>query len=211
MYQLYLGSSTAGFAPHILLREIGADFELKFLDIDAREHKQPEYLGINPFGRVPTLVFDGQPMAESAAICVWLADRHPQAGFAPASGEPQRAAYLQWMLFLASTVHGALMPFFYPQRYTSDANIDAVKQAAVTASTAWFAEVDRHLAAGGPYLLGEKLSAADFYLFMLVRWGRHFAEPPSRMPAIAAFMRRLFERACVRDAFAAEGIAERFF
>lgn len=211
MYQLYLGSSTAGFAPHVLLRETGADFELKFLDMDAGEHKRPDYLRINPHGRVPTLVIDGQPMTESAAICLWLADRHPQAGLAPAGDDPQRAIYLQWMLFLASTVHGALMPYFYPQRYTSDANTDAVKQAAVTASTGWFEEINRHLAARGPYLLGERLSAADIYLFMLVRWGRHFANPPSRMPAIAAFMQRLFERASVREAFAAEGITERFF
>lgn len=212
MYQLHLGSSTAGFAPHILLREIGADFELRLLDIGAGEHKRPEYLAINPLGRVPTLVVDGRPLAETAAICLWLADRHADAGFAPAPQDPQRADYLQWMLFLSSTVHPALMPYFYPQRYTTDANgLDAAKQAAIIAAQGWFAVVEQHLAAGGPYLLGARISAADFYLFMLVRWGRHFEPRPAAQPALGAFMQRLLARPSVQAAFAAEGITERFF
>ncbi|HEX6928772.1 MAG TPA: glutathione binding-like protein [Gammaproteobacteria bacterium] len=211
MYQLYLGRSTAGFAPHVLLREIGADFTLHFLDTAAGEHKRANYLAINPFGKVPALVVDGHVMAESAAICLWLAD-HPDAALAPLPSAPERMPYLKWMLFLASTLHGALMPYFYPQRYTTGTEgHDAVKQAAVIAATGWFAQLEQHLAAHGPYLLGEKLSAADFYLFMLVRWGRHFDHPPRNMPAIAAFMQRLFGRASVQEAFAAEGITERFF
>ncbi len=210
MYQLYLGSSTAGFAPHILLREIGADFELAFLDVDAGEHREAPYLAINPFGRIPALVTDGRAMAESAAICLWLADRHPDAGLAPAPDAAERTDYLQWMLFLASTLHGALMPYFYPQRYITDGNERAVKDAAERRAGEWFMHVEQHLAKNGPYLLGDAFSAADIYLFMLVRWGRHFQSTPASLPALGAFAQRMLARATVRDAFAAEGITERF-
>ena len=212
MDQLYLASSTAGFAPHVLLRELGVPFELKFLDLEAREHKQPAYLALNPLGRIPALLADGQPIAESGAICLWLADRHPQTGLAPSPEDVLRAPYLQWMFFLSNTVHATLMQYFYPQRYIEDpAQHDAAKRAGMAAAGDWFAEIERHLSGNGPYLLGDRISAADFYLFMLVRWGRHFDNPPASLPALGAFMQRLFERPAVKDAFAAEGTTERFF
>lgn len=211
MYQLFLGSSTAGFAPHILLRELGVEFELKLLDLEAGEHKRPEYLAVNPLGRVPALVTDRETFSESSAICLWLADKHSAAGLAPGSDDPQRATYLQWMFFLSNTVQAALMPYFYPQRYIADeAQHNAVKQQAISGARGWFEHVDRHLATNGPWLLGEQLSAADFYLFMLVRWGRRFENPPSALPALRVFMHRLFERAAVQDALAAEGAERRY-
>lgn len=212
MYQLYLASSTAGFAPHVLLRELNVPFELTFLDLEAREHKQPAYLALNPLGQIPALLADGQPIAESGAICLWLADRHLQTGFAPSPEDVLRAPYLQWMFFLSNTVHATLMQYFYPQRYIEEpAQHDAVKMAGIKAAGDWFAEIERHLSGNGPYLLGDRISAADFYLFMLVRWGRHFDKPPARLPALGAFMQRLFERPAVKAAFDAEGTTERFF
>lgn len=211
MYELYLGSSTAGFAPHMLLRELGVDFELRLLDLAAGEHKRTEYLAINPLGRVPALVTDQEIFSESSAICLWLADRYPEGELAPGLDDPQRAAYLQWMFFLSNTVQAALMPYFYPQRYLADeAQHKAVKQQAIHTVRGWFEHVNDHLAANGPWLLGEQRSAVDFYLFMLVRWGRHFDNPPSALPALRVLMQRLFERAAVQDALIAEG-AERFY
>lgn len=212
MYELYLAPSTAGFAPHALLREIGADFTLRFLDIDAGEHRQPDYLRINPLGKIPALVVDGEPTAECGAILMLLAERHPEAGLAPPCGDPARARYLQWMMFLANTLHAGLIPYFYPARYTADPDGAAgVKRGAELASGERFQHVENVLADGRAYLLGRQICAADFYLFMLVRWGRHFDARPSTLPKLGAFMQRMCERPSVREAFAAEGTTENFF
>ncbi|HLU61646.1 MAG TPA: glutathione binding-like protein [Gammaproteobacteria bacterium] len=212
MYELYLAPSTAGFAPHALLREIGADFSLRFLDVEAAEHKRPEYLRLNPLGKIPVLLVDGRPVAETGAILMLLAERHPDAALAPAVNTAARQDYLQWMLFLANTLHAGLIPYFYPARYTADPEgADGVKRGAERLAGQWFAHVEEAFSDGRPYLLGETLSAADFYLFMLARWGRHFEAKPSSQPRLGEFMQRMFTRPSIRDAFAAEGTTENFF
>ena len=99
MYQLYYSPSTASLAAHWMLIEIGAPFELVLTDTATGAQKQPEYLKLNPSGVVPTLIVDGAPVCEVAAILMLLAERHPDRGLAPAVGAPERAAYLQWMSF----------------------------------------------------------------------------------------------------------------
>jgi hypothetical protein len=102
MYTLYGSPSTAGTAIHWLLLELGVPFEARMLDFEAGEHKASAYLAINPDGVVPTLIIDGAPVTEMAAIATLLAERHPEAGFAPAVGSPERAAYLSWSFWLAN-------------------------------------------------------------------------------------------------------------
>ena len=96
MYTLYWSPGTASLCVHWMLIELGEPHELVKVDIEAGEHRKPEYLKLNPGGVVPTLVVDGVPLGESAALCMILAERHPQAGFAPAVGqrEPRRVHQL---------------------------------------------------------------------------------------------------------------------
>jgi len=89
---LYGSQSTASLVVHWLLIELGIEHELHQLDFERREQKSPGYLAINPAGRVPTLLIDGQVLTESAAIAMHLADLHPQAGLAPAPGTAARGA-----------------------------------------------------------------------------------------------------------------------
>jgi len=183
---LYGSQSTASLVVHWLLIELGIEHELHMLDFDRREQKDPGYLALNPQGRVPTLVIDGQVVTESVAIVLHLADLHPEAGLAPAAGTPARAAYYRWMLFCAYTLMPAYRRWFYPHEPAGEDQIAQVQARALAELEAAWAQVDAHLAANGPYLLGTRRSAADFVLTMLMRWSRNMPRPSDRWPALAA-------------------------
>jgi len=204
MYTLYLMPSTAAMAPHILLREIGAPFELAVLDRARGEHKAPEYLTLNPNGRVPTLVDGDLVVYESAAICLHLADRHPDAGLAPPVGSPERARFYQWLVYLTNTVQADMLTFFYPERYAPAESAERVKAMAVDRLMAQFALLDRALA-GREFLVGDRLSAVDVYLFMLARWTRHMPRKARDLPNLGPFLARIHARPSVQAVYAAEG------
>lgn len=207
MYRLYYSPGAASLVVHWLLIELDAPHELALVDTQAREQKSPQYLALNPNGVVPTLVVDGQPLYEAAALVLHLADRHPEAGFAPAPGDPQRGAYLQWMLNIANTLQSPLRLWWYP------GDIDAAAPETVQAGArqrieaAWD-RLDAHLAQHGPYLLGERLSAADFYLTMLMRWTRNMPRPGHEWTHLAALAQRLKARPSFKTLYEREGLTE---
>ncbi|MBO9709626.1 MAG: glutathione S-transferase family protein [Caulobacter sp.] len=208
MYTLYYSPSTAALAPHWMLIEIGAPFELVLTDTATGAHKQPEYLKLNPAGVVPTLIVDGAPMCESTAICMLLAERHPEKALAPAVEAPERAAYLQAMVYLANTVLPAFRAWFYPHEPAGrDAAEDAQAAARSRIEAAWD-RIDAQLAAGGPYLLGEKLSAADFMATMLMRWSRNMPRPATAWPNIARYLGRMRAMPSLREVHAREGLTD---
>lgn len=203
---LYGSPSTAALVVHWLLIELGVEHELVMLDFDKREQKSPEYLALNPQGRVPTLVIDGQVLTESAAIAMHLADLYPQAKLAPPVGTPERAAYYRWMFFCAYTLMPAYRSWFYPDEPAGEANIDAVKaNARAFLEKAW-QQVDAHLAAHGPYLLGADRSAADFVLTMLMRWSRNMPRPTDQWPALHAHAQRMKSLPSFREVYRREGL-----
>jgi glutathione S-transferase len=208
MTTLYYSPSTASLVVHWLLIELGIAHRLHKLDFDKREHKAAEYLAINPAGVVPTLVLDGQAITEAAAIAMHLADRHPEAALAPAVGSATRAAYYQWFFFMANTLQPAYRAWFYPTEPAGEANAEAVKQAArERIETAWQRVAD-HLAAQGPYLLGQDLSAADFMLTMLMRWSRNMPRPAHTWPALQAHAQSMKARPSFRETYAREGLTD---
>src|SRR5690606_36374948 len=159
---------------------------LRLLDFTSREQKSPEYLALNPSGVVPTLVIDGEPMSEAAAILMHLADGHPDAGFAPAPGDPRRRAYYQWMFHLANIVQPQLRTRWYPAEAAGEASTDARLDLTPARLEAAWARLDAQLGAYGPYMLGEQVSAIDFYLTMLMRWARGTRQPATNWPHLAA-------------------------
>jgi glutathione S-transferase len=208
MTTLYYSPSTASLVVHWLLIELGIEHSLHPLDFDKREQKSPEYLAINPAGVVPTLVLDGQAITEAAAIAMHLADRHPDAGLAPAVGTAERAAYYQWFFFMANTLQPAYRAWFYPTEPAGEANADAVKAAArERIETAWQRVAD-HLAANGPYLLGSRLSAADFMLTMLMRWSRNMPRPAHAWPVLQAHAQAMKSRPSFRETYSREGLTD---
>jgi glutathione S-transferase len=210
MYQLHYFPSNANAAPHMVLEEIGQKYDLVLVDRAQNAQKSQEYRKINPNGRIPTLVDDGLVLFEAAAIVLHLVDQHPEAGLAPRIGTPERAKFYQWLTFLTNSLQEELMIWQYPDRLTgTDAAASAaVKQGAEARASAYLDVVERHLKANGPLFLGDKLSAADFYLVMLARWARPMANPPRSRPNIAKLLDKVTALPSVRRAYQREGVTE---
>jgi len=213
MYQLYYYPGNANLAPHILLEEIGADYELVLVDRNRNEHKSPAYLKLNPTGRIPVLVDGALVLYETAAICLHLADRHPEAGLAPALGSAERAEFYKWLIYLTNTVQAELIVYFYPERLADDAAAAAQVKAHAERRTGEMLDlIEAALAAGaGPFLLGAQYRAVDAYLLMLCRWTRGMHHPARARPHLGRFLDRVMARPATQRAFAGEGIAAPYY
>ncbi len=206
-YTLYWSPGTASLAVHWLLIELGVPHELARLDLDGKQHKTDAYLKLNPNGVVPTLIVDGVPRYESAALVMLLAERHPEAGFVPAVGTAARADFLMWTIHLANTLQPAFRSWFYPGEPAGEANADAAKSVARTRVEATWDRVAAHLA-GRTYMTGDAISALDFYATMLMRWSRNMPRPATEWPAIAAYVARMKARASFKMLYQREELTE---
>lgn len=213
MYQLYYYPGNANLAPHILLEEIGAEYQLVLVDRAKNEQKSPAYLKLNPNGRIPVLVDGALVLYEAAAICLHLADRHPAAELAPALGSDQRAEFYKWLIYLTNTVQAELLLYFYPERLTDDAAAAAqVKAHAEHRVGEMLDQIEATLAAGpGPFLLGAEYRAVDAYLLMLCRWTRGMRHPARARPHLGRFLEMMMARPATQRAFAGEGIVAPFY
>jgi glutathione S-transferase len=211
MPELYYAPGNASLFPHMLLREIGAPFELKLVDRSRNAQKSAAYLRLNPHGLIPVMVEDnGEAIFETAAIALHLADKHPKAHLAPLVGAPLRGAYYKWMLHLSSVIQAGFRTWFYPHEAVADAAAaDTAKDASGARMMAAFDRIAEQLGAG-PYLLGESFSAPDLYLLMLTRWGRTLPRPARDIPEVGAHAERVLARPAVQAALAAEGLAAPF-
>ena len=210
MYGLHYYPANANAAPHMLLEEIGAKYDLLLVDRAVNGQKSKEYLMINPMGRIPTLVDRDLVLFEAAAIVLHLVDAHPDAGLAPKVGTPERAKFYQWLTFLTNSLQEELMIYQYPERLAGDdvAATAIVKRGAEARASAFLDVIDDHLKANGPLFLGSKLSAVDFYLVMLSRWARPMGKPPRSRPSIAKLLDKVTALPSVRRAYEREGITD---
>jgi len=209
MYRLYYYPGNANLAPHILLEEIGADYELVLVDRNENEHKSPEYLKLNPTGRIPVLVEGGLVLYETAAICLHLADTHPAAQLAPPLASAERAHFYKWLVWLTNTLQAMLIHYFYPERLVDEGDERAAAQVKAHAEArigAMLQQLDAQLAAhGGPWLLGTDYSAVDPFAWMLGRWTRGFATRPARdYPQLGPYLQRMLQRPALQRTLAAE-------
>ena len=216
MITLHYFPSNASFAPHVLLREIGAPFQLQLVNRTQAAHKSPEYLKLNPNGLIPVLVDGDLVLYETAAVLLHLADTQrasDQSELAPAVGTAERAQYYKWMLWLSNTVQANLIHYFYPDRLVAVGNAEGAAQvkAAFEAKVgACLAQIDSQLARhGGPWLLGDKFSAVDPLAFMLCRWTRGFASAAARdHEHIGPYLQRMLARPAVVAAIAEEKLPQ---
>jgi glutathione S-transferase len=207
-YILYGSPGTASLCVHWMLLDLGVPFELVTLDFAAGAQQDPDYRRLNPQGRVPTLVIDGSPFTESAALLMLLAERHPEAGFAPAVGSPQRAAYLERMLFLANSLLPAYRNWFYAETDGDPAGAAAVAERARTQIEAAWAHLDAVLADGRPFLLGDRKTAADHLATMLARWSRAMPRPATAWPHVGAYVDRMRRDPGLREVHRREGLTD---
>lgn len=209
MYKLYYYPGNANLAPHMLLEEIGAPYELALIDRTQNAHKADDYLKMNPSGRIPVLVDGNLTLFETAAICLHLADRHPEANLVPASlGSPERALFYKWLMYLTNTVQTELLLYFYPDRVTDDdAGAAIVRRHAEVRIGGMLAILDHAIAeSGGPWLLGSNYSALDPYLMMLCRWTRALGTPARTYSHLGPFLAAMAARPAVQRAFEQEGL-----
>ncbi len=176
----------------VLLEELGADYELHVLDLKQGEQRKPEYLRINPMGKVPAIVHDGALVTEQGAVYAYLADLYPEAGITPALGDPLRGPYLRWLFYYGSSFEPALID-------------KSMKREPAPASTSPYGDYDTMLKtltdqlAAGPWLLGERFTAADALWGTALRWTTMFKLVPET-PVIAAYVARVAARPAVARA-----------
>jgi glutathione S-transferase len=189
MVQLYWSPRSRSFSGLWILEETGQPYERILTDISTGAQKKPEYLAVNPMGKVPALKDGDVSIAEAAAICAYVAERYPEARLAPPVGDPRRAKYLQWLFFGPSCIEPALIQIF-------------TKLEVPTSTAAWgnatqvFDVLDKVLEKG-PWILGDDFSAAD----VVIGSGLNFAIRLFKMvPARPSFDRYL-DACAARPAF----------
>ncbi|MEM6590015.1 MAG: glutathione S-transferase family protein [Pseudomonadota bacterium] len=205
MYQLYLAKGTSGLATHILLEEIGANYETHFLSIPEGEHLAPDMLQLNPRGRLPTLVTPQGPLAENPAILAYLSHAHPEHNLMPI--EPFAFAKAQSVnLYLAATLHVAFAHKARARRWADEANAVAAMQAKVPKNIAEGADfIETHLLAG-PWVLGADFSACDAYVFLAHRWMAATGVNLAHYPKLAAHTEAMRARPAVARALEQHGL-----
>jgi len=197
--KLYYSSGSCSLASHIVLEESGARFDTKRLNLREGEQRTPEYLQINPKGKVPALQLDdGTVLTENPAIMSWVADTHPQASLLPKPGELQRAKAQEWLAWCASAVHPSFGPIFAAARNKTSA--DETQRSTVQSNLDLF---DRWLG-GKPFVLGDTFSAADAYTIVFYLWAKSLSLQPGENHQRS--VRALLDRAGVQRALNAHDL-----
>lgn len=212
MLTLHYHPGNASLAPHMVLEEIGAPYQLELVDRANQAHKSSAYLKLNPNGLIPVLVDADLVLYETAAICLHLADAHPHARLAPPLGTPTRAHFYKRLIWLTNTMQAMLIHYFYPERLVDAGNAGGAAQIKAHAEARvgeMLDQLDGELASHGqPWLLGGEYSAVDPYALMLCRWTRGFARPARALPNLAPYLQRVLARPAVQRTFDQEGLAQ---
>ncbi len=199
--KLYYYPGACSLAPHIVAREAGIPLTLEKVDLANRTTETgANYLAINPKGYVPALgLQDNSVLTEASAIIQYLADSQSAAGLAPAAGTIERYRLLEWLGFISTEIHKGFGPLWNP------ATPDAVKTATKERLATRFAYLDEALGKQ-PFLMGDKFTIADAYLFTVVNWTNFHGIDLSPFPNLQAFQARVSARPAVQQALEAEGL-----
>lgn len=206
MYTLHYYPGNASFAPHVALEQAGAVHELMRVDREHDAHKQADYLALNPNGRIPVLLDGKLVLYEAAAICLHIADKHPDSQLMPPLGSDTRAHAYKWLMWLTNTLQSEMLVFHYPHRHVTDeARTSDVKQRAAERLVDMFELLDTSLADRVTLVEGVE-TIADPYLLMIARWGRGLHKPPAEFPALRVALDATVSRGPVQRTFESEGM-----
>lgn len=206
MLTLYYAPHTCALATHIVLEEVGADYSTVRIDFATDEQRSPAYLKINPKGRVPALVTDRGVLTETPAMLVFAAQSFPKAKLAPFDDPFVFAEAQAFNSYLCSTLHVAHAHRMRGPRWVDagDAHSIAAMQRKVPESvTACYELIERGMLKG-PWVMGERYTICDAYLFTLAQWLEADGVDPGHIPRVIDHRRRMSERATVRKAIAQE-------
>lgn len=201
--KLYFSPGACSLSPHIVLRESGLKFDLEQVDLRAKTIKSSgaDFKQVNPKGQAPTLQLDnGDVLTEGAVIVQYVADQKPESGLAPKAGSMERYRLQEWLNFIASDLHKTFSNLFNPK--APDEFKGVVRELLTTNK---FAYVDQKLA-GKQYIMGDKFTVADAYLFTIGRWAKSMKLELDKLANYQATMARIAARPSVQEALKAEGI-----
>lgn len=199
--KLYYSPGACSLSPHIVAREAGIELQLEKVDVAAKKTQGGgDFYAVNPKGYVPALVLDdGQVLTEGPAIVQYLADQKPASGLAPANGTLERYRLQEMLGFINSEIHKTYSPMFNPKT-----GADA-RGAGEGLLRKRYSLVEKMLE-GKSFLLGEKFTVADAYLFTVTNWAGFLKIDLSSFPNLLAFQKRVGARPAVQQALAAEGL-----
>lgn len=204
MYKLFYALKSASMGIRALLEEIGAPYELLDTSVDRDTPRPPEQLAINPNGWVPVLSWDGGAMYEAAAITIFLCDRHPEARLAPAPDDPARPLFLQTLVYFSNSVQNAYQLTYYPDRFVdSPADEPSARRRGNRRLRETWGVIDGQIG-DGDWVLGDRFSAADIYLFMLTTWLRPAMGHPAldEFPNVRRIAGKVAQRPGIRHVYA---------
>lgn len=201
-YQLYGGRFTRALIVQMVMAEGGLEYDLLEIDILKNEHRSAEFLALNPAGYVPVLVKpDGEALAETPAINLYLADHHQLHDLAPPPGDPDRGRFLSHLFFLSGDLEPILKQYYYPHQYVLRAGDEAgFQQKSLADGLNRFAVIEQRLQDTGPFHLGGRFSLLDIILGF---WAEsfnfdHLLDP---FPAILACLGKVSTRPLLRPYF----------
>ena len=199
--KLFYAPGACSLSPHIVAHEAGIDLELVRVDTKTKTvEKDGDFWTVNPKGYVPALELDnGEILTEGPAIVQYLADRRPDAGLAPAHGTLARYRLQEMLSYITSEIHKTYSPLFSP-KVTAEVRAERIEYLKRR-----YAFIDRHLA-DHDYLVGDRFTAADAYLFVVTNWARSTKVDLSEFANLLAFQKRVAVRPAVQKAMRAEGL-----
>ncbi|MEX2150425.1 MAG: glutathione transferase GstA [Steroidobacteraceae bacterium] len=199
--KLYYAPGACSLSPHIVAHEAGIGLELVRVDTRTKTvEKEGDFWTINPKGYVPALELDnGEILTEGPAIVQYLADQQPDAGLAPANGTLERYRLQEMLSYITSEIHKTYSPLFNP-KVSAEARAERTEYLKRR-----YALLDRHLGEHD-YLVGDRFTAADAYLFVVTKWARATKVDLSEFANLLAFQKRIAARPAVQKAMRAEGL-----
>jgi glutathione S-transferase len=206
MYTLYYSPGSCSLIIHCLMEELGVAFDLKRVDLKAKEHHGAEYRKLNPKGKVPALVTPDGVLTECVAIIEHLCDRHDASGtWLGKPGTWWRAKTLERVATLATEVHPTFNRVFHEDDFADEADARAaVKRRGSAKALDWFRGEEGALTR--PYWSGDAITVADLYFMVVARWGRWLEPPVNELPGVRPFYERMMARPAVKRAMEREGI-----
>jgi glutathione S-transferase len=201
--KLYYAPGACSLSPHIVSREAGIDLEFERADIAQKKTETgKDFWSVNPKGQVPVLeTDDGQKLTEGPVIVQYLADQKPDSGLVPAPGTIDRYRVQEWLNFVGSEMHKTYGPLFRP---TTPEEFKVLSREVLGRRIAW---LDKELA-GKQYLMGDKFTVADAYLFTVLRWSPRVGVNLSKSANVVAYVDRVAARPKVQEALKAEGLLQ---
>lgn len=190
---LYYNPLSRARIVHWMLEEVGGPYRMELIALDKGEHKKAAFLAVNPMGKLPALVHRGTVVTEAAAICMYLADAFPAAGLAPALGAPERGTYYRWMFFAAGCVEPALTDRMMQRPAAPKPGANGYGCYEDTLNT-----LEKALLPG-PFILGDRFSAADVYICSHIGFGMMMKSLEPR-PSFSTYAARVGERPAFKRA-----------